>query len=77
MKKMLAMLILGATMALPAAAFAAEGGTDNHPDYQMPFQAPAVYPQDGSQNGSTDEGTVAGPGLQRPSPINWIHGDRD
>ncbi len=72
MKKMLAMLILGATMALPGAAFAAEAGTDNHPDYRMPFQAPAVY----TQYGSTGDGTVAGPG-QNPTRINWIHGDRD
>jgi hypothetical protein len=71
MKKMLAMLILGASIALPAAAFAAEQGTDNHPDGTVP--AAPVY----LQSGPTDSGTVAGPGQQRPSPINWIHGDRD
>ena len=64
MKKMLAMLVLGASIAMPAAAFAAEAGTDNHPDHSMPYQAPAVY----TSAGSTDQGTVAGPGM-RPSLI--------
>jgi hypothetical protein len=71
MKKMLAMLILGASIALPAAAFAAEQGTDNHPDHSTP-QAPAVY----LQTDQTNPGTIAGPG-QIPNKINWIHGDRD
>jgi hypothetical protein len=70
MKKMLAMLILGA-IALPAAAFAAEQGTDNRPDRNTP-QAPAVY----LQTDQTNLGTIAGPG-QIPNTINWIHGDRD
>ena len=64
MKKMLAMLILGASVALPAAVFAAERGSDNYFDQVFPSQAPAVY----TQNGSTDQGTVAGPGMH-PSPI--------
>ncbi len=72
MKKMLAMLILGATIALPGAAFANEAGTDNYPDHSMPYQAPAVY----LQTGPTNLGTVAGPS-QNPTQINWIHGDRD
>jgi len=72
MKKMLAMLILGASIALPAAAFAAEQGTDNHPDHSTSQAAPVYL-----QSGPTDSGAVAGPGQQRPSPINWIHGDRD
>ena len=71
MKKMLAMLILGASIVLPAAAFAAEPGTDNHPDHST-SQAAQVYPQ----SGPTDSGTIAGPG-QIPDKINWIHGDRD
>ncbi len=71
MKKMLVMLILGASIALPAAAFAAEQGTDNHPDQSTP-QAPAVY----LQTDQTNPGTIAGPG-QNPNTINWIHGDRD
>jgi len=73
MKKMLAMLILGATIALPAAAFAAEAGTDNRPDFPSTYQAPAaVYLQTEPMN----LGTVSGPG-QNPTQINWIHGDRD
>jgi hypothetical protein len=62
MKRMLAMLILGTSIAMPVAAFAAEAGTDNHPDPSMLDQAPAVY----MPVGSTDQGTVAGPG-QHPS----------
>jgi hypothetical protein len=58
MKKMLAMLVLSASIAMPAAAFAAEAGTDNHPDYSMPYQAPAVYTQTGSTDPSL--GTIAG-----------------
>jgi hypothetical protein len=72
MKKMLAMLILGATIALPAAAFAAEAGTDNRPDFPSTYQAPAVY----LQTEPVNLGTVSGPG-QNPTQINWIHGDRD
>ena len=64
MKKILAMLILGTSIAMPVAAFAAEAGTDNHPDRLTLDQAPAVY----MPAGSTDRGTVAGPG-QRPSLI--------
>lgn len=67
MKKMLAMLILGASVALPAAAFAGEPGergSDNYVDRSFQNQAPVVY----TQPGSTDQGTIAGPGLS-PSPI--------
>ena len=76
MKKMLAMLILAASAALPAGALARESGAENHPDYSMPFRAPAVDTPYGSQNGLTDQGTMAGSG-QNPTKINWIHGDRD
>jgi hypothetical protein len=72
MKTMLAMLILGATIALPAAAFAAEAGTDNRPDSPSTYQAPAIS----LQTEPMDLGTVSGPG-QNPTQINWIHGDRD
>jgi hypothetical protein len=72
MKTMLGMLILGATIALPAAAFAAEAGTDNRPDSPSTYRAPAVYLRTEPMN----LGTVSGPG-QNPTQINWIHGDRD
>ena len=64
MKKMLAMLILGATIALPAAAFAGgeEGGKD-----RSTSQAPAVY----LQTESTNPGTVAGPSqIEVPTQFN-------
>jgi hypothetical protein len=65
MKKMLALLVLSASIAMPVAAFAAEAGTDNHPDHSMPYQAPVVYTQMGSteevtQDPTSNVGTVAG-----------------
>jgi len=53
------MLVLSASIGMPAAAFAAEAGTDNHPDYSMPYQAPAVYTQTGSTT-TSNLGTIAG-----------------
>jgi hypothetical protein len=58
MKKMLAMLILGASIALPASAFAAD---DNHPDHPAAGQTSGLVSQtDATAPG--DPGMVAGPG---------------
>lgn len=54
MRKMLAMLIVGATIALPAAgAFAGDDRNNDHPDT---WQSPAVVLQ-------TEPATPAGPGM--------------
>ena len=58
MKKMLAMLILGASIALPAAAFAAD---DNHPDHPAAGQNSGLVLQT-DETAPADPGMVAGPG---------------
>ncbi len=72
MKKMLAMLILGASIALPAAAFAGgdEGGQDRID--RGTSQAPAVYLQTEPAN----PGTVAGPDQNR-NPIVELEHEHD
>jgi hypothetical protein len=70
MKKMLAMLILGASIALPAAAFVGgdEGGQDRID--RGTSQAPAVYLQTEPAN----PGTVAGPSqIEVPIQVNDSH----
>jgi len=69
MKKMLAMLILGATIALPAAAFAADEGGPDHADRGT---SQVVYLQTETAN----PGTVAGPG-QYQNPIVEVEHDRN
>ncbi len=60
MRNVLVMLILGASIALPAAAFAAspqEAGRDNHPDYPRPVAVATPFIL---QAGPTSPGTLAG-----------------
>ncbi len=64
MRKMLAVLVLGVSLALPAAAFA-EAGDDHHPDHPSTWQVSQVV----LQTEPTNLGTVAGPGQNQPV---WI-----
>jgi hypothetical protein len=64
MKRMLAMLIVGATIALPAAgAFA---GDDSHPDHMDPWQTPGVVLQTEPMTPAAP-GTLAGPDQTQPN----------
>jgi hypothetical protein len=65
MKKVLAMLILGATIALPAATAFAEPGDDHHPDHPATWQATGVTLQT-EPTTPADPGTLAGPGSTQP-----------
>jgi hypothetical protein len=70
MKKMLAMLILGATIALPAVGAFAEPGDDHHPDQPATWLTPAVVLQTEPMT-PADPGTLAGPGQTQPEgPYN-------
>ena len=62
MRNALVMLILGASIALPAAAFAAESGTDNHPDYRGPGAPPQLI----LRTGPATLGKIAGPSQEIP-----------
>jgi hypothetical protein len=69
MKKLLAMLIVGATIALPAAgAFA---GEDTHPDRPNMWQTPGVVLQTEPATPAAP-GTLAGPG-QAPTDLGPYH----
>jgi hypothetical protein len=64
MKKMLAMLILGASIAWPAAgAFARD---DSHPDHPVPGLNSGLVSQT-DETAPGDPGMIAGPG-QTPAP---------
>jgi hypothetical protein len=63
MKKLLAMLVLGAFIAWPAGAFAAD---DSHPDHPVAGQDSGRVLQT-DQVTPADPGTIAGPGQNQPS----------
>ena len=72
MKQVLAMLIMGATIALPAAA--AFAGDDQHPDHPDMWQAPGVVLQTEPAT-PAEPGTLAGPG-QAPTYFGPYHEQR-
>jgi len=61
MKKMLAMLILGASIAWPAAGVYAAPGDDNHPDHPVAGQNSGLVLQT-EETAAGDPGMIAGPG---------------
>jgi len=61
MKKMLAMLILGASIAWPAAGVYAAAGDDNHPDHPVAGQNSGLVLQT-EETAAGDPGMIAGPG---------------
>ena len=65
-KKMLAMLILGASIAWPAAGVFAAAGDDNHPDHPVAGQNSGLVLQT-EETAPADPGMIAGPG-QTPAP---------
>ncbi len=70
MRTLLALVILGVSLAFFGIAAFAAGGDDNRPDYRGPNQyAPPVV-----QVGPTSPGTIAGPGL---APTAWWQHVRD